>query len=199
MSFVPDAKLVKELRQKTGAGIMNCKKALIETEGDVEKAVDWLRKKGIASASKKAGRETKEGLIDSYIHTGNRIGVLVEINCETDFVARNEVFKSFVHNIAMHITAASPLAVDEGDIPSEVLEREKKVYMEQAIESGKPENIIEKMVEGKLRKFKEENCLLKQPYVKDTSQTVEEYLKETITKIGENIQIRRFTRFQLGD
>ena len=190
---------VNELRKVTGAGLMDCKKALTECGGDQEKAVDYLRKKGLAAASKKAGRVASEGLVGSYIHAGGKIGVLVEVNCETDFVAKNENFQTFVKDIAMHIAAASPLHVRREEVPAELVEREKDIYRAKARETGKPENIIEKIIEGQVNKYYADICLLEQPYVKDPDKTVQTYLNETIATIGENISIRRFSRFVLGE
>ncbi len=190
---------VNELRKVTGAGLMDCKKALTETDGDQEKAVDYLRKKGLAAASKKAGRVVTEGLVGSYIHAGGKIGVLVEVNCETDFVAKNENFQAFVKDIAMHIAAASPQYVRREEVSVDALEREKEIYRAKARETGKPENIIEKIIEGQVNKFYADICLLEQSYVKDPDKTVQTYLNETIAAIGENISIRRFSRFVLGE
>lgn len=190
---------VNELRKATGAGLMDCKKALTETGGDHEKAVDYLRKKGLAAASKKAGRAATEGLVGSYIHAGGKIGVLVEVNCETDFVAKNEGFQTFVKDIAMHIAAASPLYVRREEVDPAVLEREKDIYRAKAKESGKPDNIVEKIIEGQVNKFYADICLLEQAYVKDPDKTVQTYLNETIATIGENISIRRFAKFNLGE
>lgn len=190
---------VNELRKATGAGLMDCKKALSETGGDHEKAVDYLRKKGLAAASKKAGRAATEGLVGSYIHAGGKIGVLVEVNCETDFVAKNEGFQTFVKDIAMHIAAASPLYVRREEVDPSVLEREKDIYRAKAKESGKPDNIVEKIIEGQVNKFYSDICLLEQAYVKDPDKTVQTYLNETIATIGENISIRRFAKFNLGE
>ncbi|HEY5975281.1 MAG TPA: translation elongation factor Ts, partial [Geobacteraceae bacterium] len=183
----------------TGAGLMDCKKALTETGGDHEKAIDFLRKKGLAAASKKAGRAATEGLVGSYIHAGGKIGVLVEVNCETDFVAKNENFQAFVKDIAMHIAAASPLFVRREEVSADVLEREKEIYRAKARETGKPENIIEKIIEGQVNKFYADICLLEQAYVKDPDKTVQTYLNETIANIGENMSIRRFAKFNLGE
>jgi elongation factor Ts len=191
--------MIKELREKTGAGIMDCKAALKETGGDTDKAVDVLRKKGIASADKKAGRSTGDGMIHSYIHAGGRLGVLVEVNCETDFVARTEEFASFVHDIAMHIAAAEPTYVSIEEVDPKALEHEREILIDQAKAEGKPENIIEKMVEGRLKKFYSQVCLLEQPYVKDPDKTISTLLKEAIAKFGENMQIARFVRFKLGE
>lgn len=193
------ASLVKDLREKTGAGIMDCKKALNETGGDIDKARDFLRKKGLADASKKAGRASKEGVIRSYIHPGDRIGVLVEVNCETDFVAKNSEFLEFAKNIAMHITAANPLYLKREQVPEEVVEKEKDIYRSQALDSGKPEKVIDRIVDGKMGKYFSEVCLLEQSYVRDTDLTVKELIDSTIAKIGENISIRRFNRYQLSE
>lgn len=190
--------LVKELREKTGAGILDCQNALKENSHDIEKAVDFLRQKGLAAAQKKAGRETKEGIITSYIHAGNKIGVLLEINCETDFVARNAEFQAFAKDIALQIAAANPSFVRREDVPTELLEREKNIYIGQAKEMGKPEAAWDKIVNGKFEKFYQDQCLLEQAFIKDTSVSVNELLNQIIAKIGENISIRRFTRYQLG-
>lgn len=178
---------------------MDCKKALVENSGDFEKSVDYLRKKGIASAGKKAGRAAKEGLVSSYIHAGGKVGVLLEINCETDFVARTEQFQEFTRDVAMHIAAAAPRWVSAEEIPAGVIEKEKEIAMAQMREQGKPENVIEKISEGKVRKFAEENCLLSQAFVKDPNKSVDQLLKETIGALGENILIGRFSRFALGE
>jgi elongation factor Ts len=194
------AKLVKELRDKTNAGMMDCKKALKETDGDMNKAVEWLRKKGITSAEKKAGRIAAEGLVESYIHTGGRIGVLVEINCETDFVARGEEFQALAKNIAMQIAACPNVEfVKLEDIPQEVVDKEKQIEMGREDLAKKPDNIKEKIVEGRIQKRLGELCLLSQPYIRDQSITVEELVKQTVGKLGENIQVRRFVRFILGE
>ncbi len=193
------ADMVKELREKSGVGMMDCKKALIESNGDIKKAAELLREKGLAKASKKAARATKEGIIDSYIHLGSKVGVLVEANCETDFVAKNDLFKSFVHDIALHIAASAPVYIAKEDVPQEIIDKEKEIYIKQAINDGKPENIAEKIAQGKLNKFYEEYCLYQQPFVKDNDITVSELVKHTIAKIGENIKIRRFARFVLGE
>jgi elongation factor Ts len=194
-----DAKLVKTLREMTGAGMLECKSALEEAKGDLELAVEILRKKGVAKAAKKAGRETKEGLIHAYIHAGGRIGVLLEINCETDFVARNELFKELANEIALQIAAMKPQYVKREDIPREVVEKEGEIAREAALAEGKPAHIAEKIAEGKLEKFYKEVCLYEQPYIKDDKKTVEELIKEYIAKIGENIQVRRFCRYELGE
>ncbi|MBU4313896.1 MAG: translation elongation factor Ts [Actinobacteria bacterium] len=193
------AELVKELREKSSAGMMDCKKALVESNGDIKKAEEILKENGLAKASKKASRTTKEGIIDSYIHIGSKIGVMLEVNCETDFVARNEMFKNFVHDIALHITAAAPLYVSKEDVPQEVLDKEKELYRKQALNEGKPEKIIDKIAEGKLKKYYEENCLLEQPFVKDNDVKIGDLLKQNIAKIGENIVIKRFERYILGE
>lgn len=193
------AALVKELRERTGAGMMDCKKALAATEGDMDKAIDFLREKGLAAAAKKAGRIVAEGLVESYIHGGGRIGVLVEVNCETDFVAKTDAFKSLVKDIAMHIAAANPSYLRREEVPAAELEHEKMVLSEQARNEGKPEKIIEKMVTGRIEKYYKEVCLLEQPFVKDPDKTISDLITESIAKIGENIAIRRFTRYQLGE
>ncbi|MSM41338.1 MAG: translation elongation factor Ts [Geobacter sp.] len=190
---------VNELRKATGAGLMDCKKALQETGGDQEKAVDYLRKKGLAAASKKSGRVASEGAVGSYIHAGGKIGVLVEVNCETDFVAKNENFQAFVKDVAMHIAAAAPQYVRREEVAADALEREKDIYRAKARESGKPDNIIEKIIEGQVNKFYADICLLEQPFVKDPDKTVQTFLNETIATIGENMSIRRFSRFVLGE
>lgn len=190
---------VKDLREKTGAGIMDCKEALKESDGDVSKAVDFLRKKGLATAAKRAGRAMSEGVIQSYIHMGGKLGVLVEVNCETDFVAKNEDFLEFAKNVAMQIAATSPVAVTQEDVPQEIIEKEKDIYRAQAKELGKPDNIIDKIAEGKLGKFYKENCLMNQAYVRDPDITIADLMNELIAKIGENISIKRFSRFQLGE
>lgn len=193
------AALVKELRERTGAGMMDCKKALAATEGDMDKAIDFLREKGLAAAAKKAGRIAAEGLVESYIHGGGRIGVLVEVNCETDFVAKTDAFKSLVKDIAMHIAAANPSYLRREEVPAAELEHEKMVLSEQARNEGKPEKIIEKMVTGRIEKYYKEVCLMEQPFVKDPDKTISDLITESIAKIGENIAIRRFTRYQLGE
>lgn len=193
------AQLVKELRERTGAGFMDCKRALEECGGDIEEAILILRKKGLAKADKKAGRETADGLIGSYIHAGGKIGVLVEVNCETDFVARTQEFQDLVKEIAMQIAAMSPKYISPEDVPPEVLEREKEILREQVRSTGKPEQVLEKIVEGKLKKFYEENCLLEQPYIRDPNMTVRDLIKQAIAKLGENIRVRRFVRFQLNE
>jgi elongation factor Ts len=194
------AKVVKELREKTGAGMMDCKKALVESDGDVEKATDYLRKKGLASAGKKAGRVAAEGLVGSYIHFGGQIGVLVEVNCETDFVARNEEFKALVQDIAKQIAACPNISyVQVDEIPADFVARERAIALESDTLKGKPEGVKEKIVQGKVDKVMQELCLLNQPYIKDQSITVEELIKQSISKLGENIQVRRFSRFVLGE
>jgi elongation factor Ts len=193
------AALVKELREKTGVGMMDCKKALAEAEGDIQRAIDYLRKKGRATAKKRGGRATSEGQIASYIHPGGKIGVLVEVNSETDFSAKTQDFTDFVRNIAMQIAASNPLAVDREGLPADVLDKEREIYATQAKESGKPEKVIEKMVEGKMKKFYSEACLLEQPYVKNPDITIQDLMNDLIAKTGENIVIRRFVRYQLGE
>jgi len=191
--------LVKDLRQRTGAGIVDCKAALQEAGGSIEAAIDYLRKKGLATAAKKAGRIATDGLVASYIHAGGKMGVLVEINCETDFVAKTGDFQEFVKNMAMHVAAANPQFIRREDVPSEVLEKEKDIYRTQALDSGKPAKVIDKIVEGKLERFYSEACLLEQTYIRDSDVTVKEVLDGMIGKLGENITIRRFARFQLGE
>jgi elongation factor Ts len=192
------AAMVKELRERTGAGMMDCKKALAESDGDDEKAIEYLRIKGLSKAAKKAGRATTEGLVVSYIHPGNRIGVLLEIGCETDFVARTDEFQAFARNIAMQVAAAAPVAVNREDIPHELVEKERGVFRTQALEEGKPEGVVEKIVDGRIEKFYAESALLDQVYIKDGDKKVSGLLKETIAALGENIIIVRFSRFQLG-
>ncbi len=191
-------KLIKDLRDRTGAGMLDCKKALVEKDGNIEEAVKYLREKGISKAAKKAGRIASEGVIGSYIH-GNRIGVIVEVNSETDFVAKNEEFQVFARDIAMHIAANNPQYVSREDVPASVVAKEREVLENQARNEGKPEKIIEKMVEGRINKFFGEICLLEQPFLKDTDKSVQELLTEKIAKIGENINIRRFVRYELGE
>jgi elongation factor Ts len=193
------AAMVKQLREKTGAGMMDCKNALSEVEGDIEKAIELLRKKGLATAQKRAGRALSEGMIQSYIHMTGKLGVLVEVNCETDFVAKNDDFQEFTKNIAMHIAATNPLGITPEDISQEIIEKEKEIYRAQALDMGKPENVIDKIVEGKLNKFYEESCLLNQPYVRDTDISIADLLNQMIAKIGENISIKRFVRYQIGE
>jgi elongation factor Ts len=192
------SQMVKELRDKTNAGMMDCKKALTETAGDMEKAVDLLRQKGLAVAAKRAGRETKEGVVEAYIHAGGKLGVMVEVGCETDFVAKTDDFKAFAKAIAMHIAAMSPVAVCREEVPAEILQREKDIYSNQALESGKPQQIVEKMVNGKIEKYLGEVCLLEQKYVKNPDLTVQDLLNELVAKMGENISIKKFVRFQIG-
>lgn len=192
------AQMVKELRDKTNAGMMDCKKALGETEGDMEKAVDLLRQKGLAVAAKRAGRATSEGMVECYIHAGGKLGVMVEVGCETDFVAKTDSFQDFVRDIAMHIAAVNPISVDREDVPAEVVEREKQIYIQQALDTGKPENIVEKMVSGKIEKYLAEICLLEQKYVKNPDVSIQDLLNELVGKVGENISIKRFSRFQIG-
>jgi len=193
------ATLVKQLREKTGAGMMDCKQALVECDADMDKAVDFLRKKGLATAQKRAGRAMTEGTVQSYIHMGGKLGVMVEVNCETDFVAKNEDFLNFAKNIAMHIAATNPLGIRPEDVPEAVVNREKEIYQAQALEMGKPENVVPKIVEGKMNKFFKDNCLLNQPYVRNPELSVEDLLNELIATIGENISIRRFVRYQTGE
>jgi elongation factor Ts len=192
------AAMVKELRARSGAGIMDCKEALKECDADMEKASDFLRKKGLATAKKRAGREASDGVVQSYIHMGGKIGVLVEINCETDFVAKTDGFLEFAKNVAMHIAAASPLGVVPEDIPEDVIEKEKEIYKAQALEMGKPEKMLDKIVEGKMNKFYKDSCLMNQIYVRDTSLTITDLLNDMIGKTGEKITIKRFTRYQIG-
>lgn len=193
------AAMVKELRDKTSAGMMDCKKALTENDGDMEKAVDWLRQKGLSVAAKRAGRTASEGQVASYIHAGGKLGVMVEVNCETDFTGKTDEFGIFAKDVAMHIAATNPLCVNADELPAEVVEREKAIYKAQALEQGKPENIVDKIIEGKLKKFVAESCLMSQAFVKDTDLTIEDLLNELRAKTGENVQIRRFTRFVLGE
>jgi elongation factor Ts len=193
------SQLVKELREKTGAGILDCQKALQETGDDMEKAIDYLRQKGLAAAQKKSGRETNQGLIHAYIHMGGKIGVLIEVNCETDFVARNEEFKAFVNDLALQVAAAKPSYVKREDIPKEVVDKERAIYEGQAKEMGKPPAAWPKIVDGKLEKFYQESCLMEQAFIKDTAVMVKDLLAQKIAKIGENMNIRRFTRYQLGE
>jgi len=193
------AQMVKELREKTGAGMMDCKKALAESGGDVEKAIKSLREQGVATAAKTASRETKEGIIYSYIHPGDKLGVLVEINCETDFVARNDDFRTFAKNVAMQIAAADPRVISREELSQAVIEAEKEIYRNQARLEGKPEKVMDKIIEGKIEKFYSEACLLEQPYIKDNDRTVADIVTDIISRIGENIKIRRFIRFRLGE
>ena len=190
---------VKELREKTGVGMMDCKKALTETDGDMEKAVEYLREKGMAASAKKAGRIAAEGIVTSYIHSNNKIGVLLEVNCETDFVAKTENFTDFCHDIAMHIAAANPKFVTIEEVDNETLEKEKEIYRAQALNEGKPESVVEKMVEGRIKKYYKEAVLMEQEFVKDSSKTISELVNETVLKTGEKISIRRFTRYEMGE
>jgi elongation factor Ts len=192
------ATTVKELRDKTGAGMMDCKEALKQSDGDISKAVDFLRKKGLATAAKRAGRAMSEGTIQTYIHTGGKLGVMVEVNCETDFVAKNEDFIQFARNVAMHIAATNPVSISQQDVPRELIEKEMEIYRDQIRAMGKPEQMIDKIAEGKLSKFYKENCLLNQGYVRDPNVTIADLINEQVAKIGENITIRRFVRFQVG-
>ena len=192
------SQMVKELRDKTNAGMMDCKKALTETEGDMEKAVDLLRQKGLAVAQKRAERATSEGVVESYIHAGGKLGVMVEVGCETDFVAKTDDFKAFAKDIAMHVAASNPVAVSREEVPAEMVEREKEIYKAQALDSGKPENIVDKIVTGKIDKYIAEVCLLEQKFVKNPDLSVQDLLNELIAKMGENISIKRFARFQIG-
>lgn len=193
------AQQVKELRERTGAGWMDCKVALGETGGEVEQAIAWLRKKGIAKAQRKAGRTTREGAVGSYVHAGNKIGVLVELNCESDFVARTDEFKQLVHDLAMHIAAAEPRFVTREEVTPEVLNKEREIYQEQARASGKPDPVVERIVAGKLEKFYEENCLYEQHFIRDDKHTIKELIAAAIAKLGENMTVRRFARFKLGE
>ena len=193
------AQSVKELREKTGAGIMDCKRALTEADGNVENAIKILREKGLVAAAKKAGRTTREGIIGQYIHAGGKLGVLVEVNCETDFVARTDEFQNLVREIAMQIAAANPLYVTRERVPETALDKEKEIFHNQAVAEGKPEKIVDKIVEGRLKKYYAEVCLYEQPYIKDSDQTVDEFVKSKIATIKENISVKRFTRFQLGE
>ena len=193
-----NANLVKELREITGCGFMDCKAALVATNGELQAAADFLRKKGVSSAAKKSSRSTGEGLVESYIHTGGKVGVLIEVNCETDFVARTDTFKALVHDLAMQIAAACPISVSSDEVPAELVAKEREILAEQAKASGKPEKIIEKMVEGRIQKYFEEVCLLEQKFVKEQDRAVKEIINDAIAKLGENIRVRRFARFQLG-
>ncbi|MGI9860401.1 translation elongation factor Ts [Moorella naiadis] len=190
---------VKELRERTGAGMMDCKKALAETNGDMEKAIEYLRKKGLATAAKRAGKTANEGLVQAYIHGGGRIGVLIEVNCETDFVARTDDFQELVHNLAMQVAASRPEYVAREDVPEEVLAREKEILKAQALNEGKPEKVVEKIVSGRLEKFYQENCLLEQPYIKDMDRTVQDLINEKVAKLGEKVVVRRFVRYEVGE
>ncbi len=194
-----DAKRVKELREKTGAGMMDCKKALIEANGDIEKAIDNLRTAGVAKAAKKSSRSAKEGLVYSYIHPGGKLGVLVDIGCETDFVAKTDGFIDLARNVAMQIAATNPISVNREDVPEEILNREKNIYAEQAKGTGKPDNVVEKIAEGKLNKYFQENCLMEQVYIKDPDKKITDLVTETISTLGENITINRYSRFAVGE
>lgn len=189
---------VKELRDKTGAGMMDCKAALVDSQGDMEKAVERLREKGLAAAAKKAGRATGEGIVEAYIHAGGKIGVLVEVNCETDFVAKNQQFQELAHDLALQIAASNPSYVSREDIPEEMVEKEKELLHKQALQEGKPENVVTRIVEGRMEKFFSENCLLEQSYIRDDERTVQEFLAEHVAAMGENINVRRFVRFVVG-
>lgn len=193
------AQMVKKLREKTGAGMMDCKKALVETGGDEDKAIVSLREKGLAAAQKKSGRATSEGFIGSYVHMTGKLGVMVEVKCETDFVAKSEKFQEFAKNLAMQIAAANPLAVSPEDLPQDLIEKEKAIYLKQAMDEGKPENIAQKIVEGRIKKYYKEVCLLAQPFIKDDSLTIQDLLNELVTVLGENIQIGRFSRMVIGE
>ena len=193
------SQLVKELREKTGAGILDCQKALVENGNDIEKSIDYLRQKGLAAAAKKSGRETNQGLVHAYIHMGGKIGVLIEVNCETDFVARNDEFKAFVNDLALQVAAAKPLYVKREDIPKDLIDKERVIYEGQAKEMGKPPAAWPKIVDGKLEKFFQESCLMEQSFIKDPAVSIKDLLAQKIAKIGENMNIRRFTRFQLGE
>lgn len=193
------ASLVKELREKTGAGMMDCKEALSACDGDLEKAVDFLRQKGLAKAAKRSGRATSEGIVEAYIHMGGKIGVMVEVNCESDFVAKTDDFKEFARNVALQIAATSPAGVRPEDVSAELIERERQVYRAQVLEMGKPENMVDKIVDGKIKKFFKEACLMEQQYVKNPEITISDYLNGVVAKIGESIRIKRFVRFQLGE
>ncbi|MDR1205640.1 MAG: translation elongation factor Ts [Peptococcaceae bacterium] len=193
------AQMVKELRERTGAGMLDCKNALTEKEGDIEKAIELLREKGLAAAAKKAGRIAAEGLCESYIHGGGRIGVLIEVNCETDFVAKTDEFRTLVRNLAMQVAASKPAYVRREEVPPEEIEYERQIFRSQALNEGKPEKIVDKMVDGRVEKFYKEICLLEQPYIRDPEKTVEQLIIEQISKIGENINVRRFARYELGE
>jgi len=192
------SQMVKELRDKTNAGMMDCKKALTETDGDMEKAVDLLRQKGLAVAAKRADRETKEGVVECYIHAGGKLGVMVEVGCETDFVAKTDDFKTFAKDIAMHIAAVNPVSITRDDVPAELVAREKEIYVKQALDSGKPEQIVEKIVSGKLEKYLAEICLMEQKFVKNPDLSIQDLLNELVAKMGENISVKQFARFQIG-
>ena len=199
MTLTIDANTVKQLRDKTGAGMMDCKNALKESNGDLDGAVDYLRKSGAAKAEKKGSRETKEGLVYSYIHAGGRLGVMIEVNCETDFVAKTDGFIELAHNLAMQIAATNPISLDKKSVPDDIIAKEKEIYTEQAKSSKKPDNIIEKMVDGRLSKFFQENCLMEQAYIKDSDKKIADLMTETIATLGENITISKFTRFAVGE
>ena len=192
------SQMVKDLRDKTGAGMMDCKKALSENDGDMEKAIDFLRQKGLAVAAKRAGRATSEGVIETYIHAGGKLGVMVELNCETDFVAKTDDFREFARDVAMHVAAANPVSLSREDVPADLVERERQIYVQQALDSGKPANIVEKMVVGKIDRYLSEICLLEQQFVKNPEKSIQDMLTELIGKMGENVSIRRFVRFQVG-
>jgi elongation factor Ts len=191
--------MVKELRQKTGAGMMDCKKALVEKDGDIEAAVQFLREKGIADAAKRSGRAATEGIVGSYVHTGDKLGVLVEVNCETDFVARTDDFREMVKNLAMQVCSENPVCIAREEVPPELLEKEKQVYETQARQTGKPDNIIEKIVAGKLESYYARACLLEQEFIRDRNMTIQDYITSVVAKLGENIIVKRFVRFQLGE
>ena len=199
MTLTIDANTVKQLRDKTGAGMMDCKNALKESNGDLDGAVDYLRKSGAAKAEKKGSRATKEGLVYSYIHAGGRLGVMIEVNCETDFVAKTDGFVELCHNLAMQIAATNPISLDKDSVPDDVINKEKEIFTEQAKSSGKPDNIIEKMVDGRLSKFFQENCLMEQAYIKDSDKKITDLMTETIATLGENITISKYTRFAVGE
>lgn len=193
------ASMVKELRDRTNAGMMDCKKALGECDGDMDKAVDFLRKKGLAVAAKRSGRETSEGTVQTYIHAGNKLAVMVEVNCETDFVAKTDQFVDFAKDLAMHIAAVNPLCITRENAPQDVIEKEREIYRQQALEQGKPENIVDKIVDGRIEKYLKEICLLEQPFVKNPDITIQDMLNEVVAKMGENISVGRFVRFQVGE
>ena len=199
MTLTIDANTVKQLRDKTGAGMMDCKNALKESNGDLDGAVDYLRKSGAAKAEKKGSRATKEGLVYSYIHAGGRLGVMIEVNCETDFVAKTDGFVELCHNLAMQVAATNPISLDKDSVPEDVINKEKEIFTEQAKSSGKPDNIIEKMVEGRLSKFFQENCLMEQAYIKDSDKKIADLMTETIATLGENITISKYIRFAVGE
>ena len=194
-----DAKIVKELRSKTGAGMMDCKQALVKSSGNLDKAIDFLRKSGIAKAEKKISRVAKEGMVYSYIHQGSRLGVLLEIGCETDFVAKTDGFQELAHNVAMQIAATNPISVTREEVSQKVIDKEKEIYTDQAQSSGKPDNIIDKMVEGRLNKYYQENCLLEQNFIKDPDKKLQDIITETIATLGENITVNRYVRFAIGE